>query len=79
MIAIQKMIRMEVKRANLRKGISAQTLRNTFILSTLLEGVSSEELVEWIGYTTPLSMNRYLNTINSITDKQKVRLFSDGA
>ncbi|KHF38645.1 tyrosine-type recombinase/integrase [Halalkalibacter okhensis] len=76
MIAIQKMVRMEVKRAQLRKGISAQTLRNTFILATLLNGKTSEELVQRIGYTTPLSMNRYLSTIQSITDEQKQRLLA---
>ncbi|MDT8862853.1 phage integrase N-terminal SAM-like domain-containing protein [Alkalihalobacillus sp. MEB130] len=75
-IAIQKMVRMEVKRAKLRKGISAQTLRNTFILTTLLHGESSDELVQRIGYTTPLSMNRYKNTIDSITEKQKQRLLA---
>ncbi|MFC0471967.1 tyrosine-type recombinase/integrase [Halalkalibacter kiskunsagensis] len=79
MIAIQKMLRMEVKRAHLRKGISAQTLRNTFILSTLLRGMSPDELIQSIGYTTPLSMNRYLNTVQSMTDKQKIRLLTAGA
>ncbi|WP_332630577.1 tyrosine-type recombinase/integrase [Halalkalibacter flavus] len=79
MIAIQKMVRLEVKRAQLRKGISAQTLRNTFILTTLLNGMTSDELVQWIGYTTPLSMNRYLNTIQSITKEQKQRLLAGSA
>ncbi|GAE24349.1 site-specific recombinase [Halalkalibacter wakoensis JCM 9140] len=76
MIAIQKMVRMEVKRAQLRKGISAQTLRNTFILATLLHGRTPEQLIQWIGYTSPLSMNRYIYTVQSVTTEQKQRLLA---
>lgn len=64
MIAIQKMMRMEVKRAQLRKGISAQTLRHTFILNKLIQGGSPEELIDLIGYTSPLSIKRYLDTVD---------------
>lgn len=69
-IAIQKMLRMEVKRAGLRKGISAQTLRNTFILEQLRQGVTGDELISRIGYTSPLSLKRYLQTIEEMP-KQK--------
>ncbi|ARK30914.1 tyrosine-type recombinase/integrase [Halalkalibacter krulwichiae] len=70
MIAIQKMVRTEVKRASLRKGISAQTLRNTFILSTLIRKNQIENLIATIGYTTPLSLNRYLQTVESFSQEQ---------
>ncbi|NEU29284.1 site-specific integrase [bacterium LRH843] len=67
MIAIQKMLRMEIKRAGLRKGISSQTLRHTFILSNLAKGRSHDNLIELIGYTSPLSLKRYENTIAHLT------------
>ncbi|WP_227935893.1 tyrosine-type recombinase/integrase [Alkalihalobacillus deserti] len=79
MIAIQKMLRMEVKRAQLRKGISAQTLRNTFILSTLLKDIPSDELVQRIGYTTPLSLKRYIDTVKSMKEDQMKLLLANGA
>ncbi|MFC0558515.1 tyrosine-type recombinase/integrase [Halalkalibacter alkalisediminis] len=79
MIAIQKMLRVEVKRAQLRKGISAQTLRNTFILSTLLKEISSDELMQRIGYTTPLSLKRYIDTVNSLKINQMKLLLANGA
>ncbi|MGR3778985.1 tyrosine-type recombinase/integrase [Bacillus paramycoides] len=47
-IAVQKMIRLEVERANLRKGISAQHLRNTFILRLIENEVSEEQILNLI-------------------------------
>jgi len=79
MIAIQKMLRQEVSRSNLRKGISAQTLRNTFILSSLLETHSPEDLIKSIGYTTPLSVKRYLSTVDSLSKIQIEQLTLSGA
>ncbi|TWI55262.1 tyrosine-type recombinase/integrase [Halalkalibacter nanhaiisediminis] len=73
-IAMQKMLRMEVKRAQLRKGISAQTLRHTFILQKLINGMSQDELIDIIGYTSPLSIKRYLNTAQHMTKEQIARL-----
>ncbi|MCM3761347.1 phage integrase N-terminal SAM-like domain-containing protein [Alkalihalobacillus oceani] len=70
-IAIQKMLRIEVKRAGLRKGISAQTLRNTFILEQFRQGVTGDELISRIGYTSPLSLKRYLQTVEEMPQKQK--------
>nr|WP_285890186.1 site-specific integrase [Halalkalibacter oceani] len=70
-IAMQKMLRMEVKRAGLRKGISAQTLRNTYILEQLRQGMTSDELISRIGYTSPLSLKRYLQTVEEMSRKKK--------
>lgn len=48
-IAVQKMIRLEVERANIRKGISAQHLRNTFILRLIENKVLEEEIIKQVG------------------------------
>ncbi len=77
MIAIQKMVRIEVKRAQLRKGISAQTFRHTFILKALMNGGTIEQTLERIGYSSPLSLRRYENTIMSMTKKQKAELIGN--
>lgn len=69
-IAIQKMIRMEVRRAHLRKGISAQTLRHTYILKQLLKGKSQEETLKRLGFTSPLSLRRYERTVEQLTSAQ---------
>ncbi len=58
-IAVQKMIRQEVARAGLRKGISAQHLRNTYILRLIQEKVSEPEIVKQMGFKTKLSLKRY--------------------
>jgi site-specific recombinase XerD len=79
MIAIQKMLRMEVRRARLRKGISAQTLRNTFILSTLLQKQTPGDLIQWTGFTTSISMKRYVETANTLTREQIDHLLTNGA
>ncbi|PEM39283.1 tyrosine-type recombinase/integrase [Bacillus pseudomycoides] len=58
-IAVQKMIRIEVKRANLRKGISAQHLRNTFILRLIEHGILEEQIIKQVGFKSKLSLKRY--------------------
>ncbi|KEK22068.1 tyrosine-type recombinase/integrase [Bacillus gaemokensis] len=58
-IAVQKMIRLEVARANLRKGISAQHLRNTFILRLIKYQISEDEIIKKIGFKSKLSLKRY--------------------
>ncbi|PEB54540.1 integrase [Bacillus sp. AFS098217] len=58
-VAVQKMIRLEVARAGLRKGISAQQLRNTFIMCLIKQGLSEEEIVRRVGFKTKLSLKRY--------------------
>ncbi|PEQ87946.1 tyrosine-type recombinase/integrase [Bacillus cereus] len=60
-ISIQKMIRLEVKRANLRKGISAQHFRNTFILRRIQRDSTSEEIIKQIGFKSNLSLRRYFD------------------
>lgn len=71
-IAVQKMLRLEVKRAGLRKGISAQSLRNTFILQKLREGMASSQLLDILGFQSELSLLRYVKTIQEkATDSKK--------
>ncbi|CAI8855578.1 integrase [Bacillus pseudomycoides] len=63
-IAVQKMIRIEVKRANLRKGISAQHLRNTFILRLIEHGILKEQIIKQVGFKSKLSLKRYYDFID---------------
>ncbi|MFX3624708.1 MAG: tyrosine-type recombinase/integrase [Ectobacillus sp.] len=63
-IAVQKMIRQEVARAGLRKGISGQHLRNTFILHLIQKGVSEQEIMRRVGFKTKLSLKRYCDYAN---------------
>lgn len=63
-IAVQKMIQLEVERANLRKGISAQHLRNTFILRLIENEVLDEEIIKQVGFKSKLSLTRYYAYIN---------------
>ncbi|WP_137842747.1 site-specific integrase [Bacillus sp. 2SH] len=63
-IAVQKMIRLEVERANIRKGISAQHLRNTFILRLIENEVLEEEIIEQVGFKSKLSLKRYYDYIH---------------
>ncbi|OIJ09987.1 hypothetical protein BKP35_16030 [Anaerobacillus arseniciselenatis] len=64
-IAVQRMIQKEVKRSGLRKGISAQHLRNTFILSKIDEGVSMKTLQQLLGLKTDISLKMYFNFYDS--------------
>lgn len=63
-IAVQKMIRLEVARAKLRKGISAQHLRNTYILRCLEKNMSTEEIMKRTGFRSLLSVKRYEEYVN---------------
>ncbi|MEB9506410.1 site-specific integrase [Bacillus anthracis] len=58
-VSIQKMIRLEVKRANLRKGIAAQHFRNTYILRQIQEGNTPEKIMKHVGFKSNLSLKRY--------------------
>lgn len=72
-ISIQKMIRLEVKRANLRKGISAQHFRNTFILRRIQGDTTSEKIMQQIGFKSNLSLKRfydYYKLSSTNTDSQ---------
>ncbi|PEW83751.1 integrase [Bacillus cereus] len=60
-ISVQKMIRLEVKRAKLRQGISAQHFRNTFILSKIKQKNNPEQIMQQIGFKSHLSLKRYYN------------------
>ncbi|WP_096199470.1 tyrosine-type recombinase/integrase [Bacillus sp. FJAT-45350] len=63
-IAIQKMIREEVKRAGLRKGISAKLIRHTFILNQLSNNVPIEDIQRILGLKTPHLLQRYIEYSN---------------
>ncbi|HFK1685133.1 TPA: tyrosine-type recombinase/integrase [Bacillus tropicus] len=70
-ISIQKMIRLEVKRANLRKGISSQHFRNTYILRRIQGNSTPEQIMQLIGFKSNLSLKRYYDyykRTESITD-----------
>lgn len=58
-VAIQKMIRLEVRRAELDRRISAQQMRNTFILRLIKQGINEDELVNKMGFKTKISLKRY--------------------
>ncbi|MEC2709658.1 site-specific integrase [Bacillus thuringiensis] len=58
-VAIQKMIRLEVKRVELNRRISAQQMRNTFILRLIKQGLTEDELVSRMGFKTKISLKRY--------------------
>ncbi|MCC2327559.1 tyrosine-type recombinase/integrase [Bacillus wiedmannii] len=58
-VAIQKMIRLEVKRAELNRRISAQQMRNTFILRLIKLGLTEDDLVSRMGFKTKISLKRY--------------------
>ncbi|EJV55940.1 tyrosine-type recombinase/integrase [Bacillus cereus] len=73
-ISVQKMIRLEVKRANLRKGISAQHFRNTFILRMIQQKNISDQIMLQIGFKSHLSLKRYYEyykQLNEITKEKK--------
>ncbi|MBU8907382.1 tyrosine-type recombinase/integrase [Desertibacillus haloalkaliphilus] len=63
-IAIQKMIREEIKRAGLRKGISAQHFRHTYALETLKANVDPEFVLKQLGLKTPIALQRYFDYID---------------
>ncbi|TCW47558.1 site-specific recombinase XerD [Bacillus thuringiensis] len=69
-ISVQKMIRLEIKRANLRKGISAQHFRNTFILKMIQHQCTAEHIVKQVGFKTHVSLKRYY-TYYENTNKNK--------
>lgn len=58
-IAIQRMIQKEIKRSGLRKGISAQHFRNTFILTEILAGKSINTIQQQLGLKTDISLKKY--------------------
>jgi site-specific recombinase XerD len=73
-VAIQKMIRLEVKRAELGRRISAQQMRNTFILRLIKQEINEDELVNKIGFKTKISLKRYYQylTLSKKLDEKNV-------
>ncbi|MEJ9244637.1 integrase, partial [Bacillus cereus] len=47
------------KRAGLTRRISAQQMRNTFILRLIKQGLNEDELVSSVGFKTKISLKRY--------------------
>lgn len=58
-IAVQRMIQKEIKRGGLRKEISPQHFRNTFILNEIKAGKSIANLRELLGLKTEISFKKY--------------------
>ncbi|NWK68869.1 site-specific integrase [Bacillus paramycoides] len=65
-VSIQKMIRLEVKRAELNRRISAQQMRNTFILRLIKQGINEDELVSRMGFKTKISLKRYFQYFQQV-------------
>ncbi|CAM4267711.1 Tyr recombinase domain-containing protein [Bacillus paramycoides] len=65
-VSIQKMIRLEVKRAELNRRISAQQMRNTFILRLIKQGINEDELVSRMGFKTKISLKRYFQYLQQV-------------
>lgn len=71
-IAVQKMIRLEVERAGLRKGISAQHLRRTCILKEIRAGIEPEAVRAKFGFKSSLSLNRYVAYLQKNEDSKSL-------
>ncbi|RSL33245.1 site-specific integrase [Salibacterium salarium] len=65
-IAIQKMIREERKRVGVDRSISARHFRNTFIVRSLENGYTTEQLKEILGLNTILTLNKYIDYVNTM-------------
>ncbi len=73
-IAIQKMIRLEVAIANLRKGISGQHFRNTYILNLIKKETPESEIIKLAGFKSKISLKRYYH-MHKIEKRLIVRRF----
>ncbi|WP_078554526.1 tyrosine-type recombinase/integrase [Bacillus alkalicellulosilyticus] len=67
-IAIQKMLRHEVKRAGLRKGICAMHLRHTFAVNALIRGESAVTVQEHLGLKSEFGVQRYLSLVETLKE-----------
>lgn len=65
-IAVQKMLRQEIRRSGIRKGISSHHLRRTAILNYLASGKTGEEAQERFGLKSQLTLQRYENYLTQI-------------
>ncbi|MDN4073353.1 tyrosine-type recombinase/integrase [Fictibacillus terranigra] len=73
-IAVQKMIRMEVERSGLRKGISAQHMRRTCILNEIQTGKEPEQIKKKFGFKSSLSLERYYKYLQSLPKEREKNL-----
>lgn len=55
------MIGLEVRRANLRKGICSQHFQNTFILKKIRQKNTPEQIMKHVGFKTNIFLKGYLN------------------
>ncbi len=62
-IAVQKMIRLEVQRAGLRKGVSAQHMRRTCVIKAIENDLSVDQLRMQFGLKADLTLKRYFDYI----------------
>ncbi|MGB7999657.1 MAG: tyrosine-type recombinase/integrase [Anaerobacillus sp.] len=60
-IAVQKMIRLEVQRAGLRKGVSAQHMRRTCVIRAIENGHTIDQLRNQFGLKSDLTLKRYVD------------------
>ena len=60
-IAVQKMIRLEVQRAGLRKGVSAQHMRRTCVIKAIENGQTTDQLRNQFGLKSDLTLKRYID------------------
>ncbi|MBB5171978.1 tyrosine-type recombinase/integrase [Texcoconibacillus texcoconensis] len=58
-VAIQKMIRNEMKRAGIYRKRSARQLRHSYILQRMIEGASKEALRDELAFVTTQPLDRY--------------------
>ncbi|MFL0366085.1 MULTISPECIES: tyrosine-type recombinase/integrase [Pseudobacillus] len=67
--AIQLMIQKEMRRAGFPQEMSAQTLRNSFIVNVLLEGWTRKELMDYLGIQNA-TLDRYIRFAKHKTIKK---------
>lgn len=58
--SVQKWLKKEIKKANLRNNISAQDFRSSFIIRCFLEGKEIEEVQKTLGLRSKVGLYRYL-------------------
>jgi site-specific recombinase XerD len=64
-ISVQKLIRQEGQRAGIRKGISAQHMRNSAILKAIEKNINKAVIQETFGFKAEISLNRYYQFVES--------------
>ncbi|MFB4164149.1 tyrosine-type recombinase/integrase [Alteribacillus sp. JSM 102045] len=70
-IAIQKMIREERNRAGLDRAVSARHFRNTFIVRSLQQGQTPEQVKDMLGLQTILTLNKYIDYVEKERSTKK--------